>query len=63
MNTSPPAVTIAPPRLGEPSAGPVVAALEERLFDPDFRPEWELTEPLPLEGADYLYEFAASLFL
>ena len=45
------------------AAGPVVAALEERLFEPDFRPEWELTEPLPLEGADYLYEFAASLFL
>jgi hypothetical protein len=37
--------------------------VEERLFLPDFRPEWELTEPLPLSGAEYLYEALASLFL
>ena len=45
------------------AAGPVVTALEEQLFLPDFRPEWELKEPLPLNGEDYLYEPLASLFL
>ena len=44
------------------AAGPVVTALEEQLFLPDFRPEWELTEPLPLSFADYLAEAGASLF-
>jgi cardiolipin synthase A/B len=44
------------------AAGPVVTALEEQLFLPDFRPEWELKEPLPLGCADYLAESAASLF-
>ena len=44
------------------TAGPVVDALEERLFQADFRPEWELTEPLPLGFADYLAEAEASLF-
>src|SRR5207253_4588840 len=29
-------------------AGPMITALEEALFLPDFRPEWELTEPLPV---------------
>ncbi len=41
------------------SAGPAIAELEERLFLADFRPEWELTEPLPLSPLDYLYEFIA----
>jgi cardiolipin synthase len=43
--------------------GPLIAELERRLFLPDFRPEWELTEPLPLSAAEYLYEALASLFL
>ena len=36
--------------------GPVVTALESDLFEPDFRPEWELTEPLPLTGPEYFFE-------
>ncbi|MFL5245729.1 MAG: phospholipase D-like domain-containing protein [Gemmataceae bacterium] len=43
--------------------GPVVTALESDLFEPDFRPEWELTEPLPLTGPEYFFEGLASLFL
>ncbi len=43
-------------------AGSAIGELEERLFLPDFRPDWELTAPLPLTGADYLYEAVASLF-
>jgi cardiolipin synthase len=45
------------------SAGPVVAELEERLFRPDFRPEWELHAPLPLAPGDRAAELLASLFL
>jgi cardiolipin synthase len=44
-------------------AGPMIDNLEERLFLPDFRPEWELTHPLPLTGSEYLDEIIASLFL
>jgi cardiolipin synthase len=44
-------------------AGPVLAALEQELFLPDFRPEWELTEPLPVTAVDYWYELLASLFM
>jgi cardiolipin synthase len=43
--------------------GPVVAELEEGLFLPDFRPEWELTAPLPVTTSEYLAEALASLFL
>jgi cardiolipin synthase len=43
--------------------GPLIAELEEILFLPDFRPEWELAEPLPLRGTEYVYEALASLFL
>lgn len=42
------------------SGGPVIRELEERVFLPDFRPEWELTEPLPLSPLDYLYEIIAA---
>lgn len=41
------------------NAGPVVREIEERLFFPDLKPAWELTEPLPLSPIDYLYELAA----
>jgi cardiolipin synthase len=45
------------------AAGPVLAALERELFLPDFRAEWELTEPLPVTATDYWYELLASLFM
>ncbi len=44
-------------------AGPVIADLEDVLFLPDFRPEWELTEPLPVTAEDYFWEAVASLFM
>jgi cardiolipin synthase len=44
-------------------AGPVIGELEERLFLEDFRPEWELTQPLPLRGQDLLAEPIAGTFL
>jgi phosphatidylserine/phosphatidylglycerophosphate/cardiolipin synthase-like enzyme len=44
-------------------AGPVLTALEHELFLPDFRPQWELTEPLPVTAVDYWYELLASLFM
>jgi phosphatidylserine/phosphatidylglycerophosphate/cardiolipin synthase-like enzyme len=44
-------------------AGPLIQALEEELFLPDFRPEWEVTEPLPVTPMDYASEVIASLFL
>jgi cardiolipin synthase len=45
------------------SAGPVIAELEQRVFLADFRPEWELHEPLPLTHGDRAAELLASLFL
>jgi cardiolipin synthase len=45
------------------SAGPLIEEVEERLFETDFRPEWELTHPLPLTCYDYLCELLASLAL
>jgi cardiolipin synthase len=42
---------------------PALAELEERLFRADFRPEWELHEPLPLSPGDYAGELFAGLFL
>jgi phosphatidylserine/phosphatidylglycerophosphate/cardiolipin synthase-like enzyme len=42
---------------------PALAELEERLFRADFRPEWELHEPLPLSPGDYSGELFAGLFL
>lgn len=44
------------------SDGPVIRELEERVFLPAFRPEWELAEPLPVSPLDYLYELIASTF-
>jgi cardiolipin synthase len=45
------------------SAGPLIADLEEKLFLADFRPEWELLKPMPLEWYDYFSEVVASLML
>jgi cardiolipin synthase len=44
-------------------AGPLIGEIEERLFHTDFRPEWELTEPLHLNWGDYACELLASLAL
>ena len=43
------------------SDGPFIGELEERLFQADFNPEWELTAPLELTPSDYFYEFIASI--
>ncbi len=45
------------------SAGPVIAELEERLFRPACRDDWELKEPLPLSLCDRAWELLAGLFL
>jgi cardiolipin synthase A/B len=42
---------------------PALAELEECLFRADFRPEWELHQPLPLSACDYAGELLAGLFL
>jgi cardiolipin synthase len=44
-------------------AGPVIGELEDRLFQLDLRPEWELKERLTTSPRDYLSELASSLFL
>jgi cardiolipin synthase len=45
------------------SGGTLVTELEERVFFADFRPEWELHEPVPVTAHDYLAELVASLLL
>jgi cardiolipin synthase len=45
------------------AAGPIIAELEEKLFQEDFRPEWEVTAPLPVGLDDYLCELVATLML
>jgi cardiolipin synthase len=44
-------------------AGPIVALLEEKLFQSDFRPEWEVKEPLPVNLGDLACELLASWLL
>jgi cardiolipin synthase len=44
-------------------AGPLIEELEQRLFLTDFRPEWELCKPLPVNMKDYWCEFLANIFL
>jgi cardiolipin synthase A/B len=44
-------------------AGPAIAELEERLFLPAFRDEWELKEPLPISAHDRALDLLAGLFL
>lgn len=43
--------------------GPLIDELEDRLFLPDFQPEWERKEPFRLRPWEYLFEAMASLFL
>jgi cardiolipin synthase len=43
--------------------GPVLAEVEEKVFQTGFRPEWELHEPLALSATDYVCELIASCFL
>src|SRR5207247_11235343 len=45
------------------SSGPLLAELEQSLFDPDFRPDWEVTKPLAVNLGDYLCEAVATLLL
>lgn len=45
------------------AAGPIVKEIEDRLFQPDFRPEWELKEPLPVTIKDYACDFLAGFCL
>jgi cardiolipin synthase len=45
------------------SHGPLIGELEARVFLTDFRPEWEVLDPLPLAGYEFLIEPIASLFL
>jgi cardiolipin synthase len=42
--------------------GPIIAEMEDRLFRADFRPEWELTEPLTVTAFDHLLDFLAGTF-
>jgi cardiolipin synthase len=44
-------------------AGAVIAELEQSLFLADFRPEWEVTAPLPVNLGDYACEMLATLVL
>src|SRR5262249_51491126 len=41
-------------------AGSVIAEVEDRVFRPSLRPDWELKHPLPLSPIDYFYEMVAS---
>jgi cardiolipin synthase A/B len=45
------------------STCPLVHAVEQQLFEADFRPEWELTKPLPLTWRDHACEVLASFCL
>jgi cardiolipin synthase len=45
------------------SGSPMIGDLEQRLFLPDMRPEWEMSNPLPLSFDDWLSEWVASLCL
>lgn len=44
-------------------ASPVIRELEECLFQRDFRPQWELTQPLPVSIKDHLAELLASMYM
>ncbi len=43
-------------------AGPAIRQLEEELLVPDFRPDWELKEPLPVTARDCASEVLACIF-
>jgi cardiolipin synthase len=45
------------------AAGPLIGEIEERLFLPDFRPEWELKQPFALSASDYAWELLGGFFL
>ncbi len=44
------------------SHGPLVGQLEAQLFLPDFRPDWEVVEPLPWVRCQFVAELIASIF-
>jgi cardiolipin synthase len=43
--------------------GPKVAEVEERLFEADFCPDWEMKELFPLTAQDYFWEIVSSVWL
>jgi cardiolipin synthase len=45
------------------SGCPLIGQLEQTLFLPDLRSEWEMTQPLPVSLCDYYAEFLAGLCL
>jgi cardiolipin synthase len=45
------------------SGCPLIAQLEDRLFLPDQRPEWEMAQPVSVGPGDYLAELITSLCL
>jgi cardiolipin synthase len=45
------------------SAGPLIDDVEQRLFQVDFCPEWELKKPLPASACDYAWEVLSSFCL
>jgi cardiolipin synthase len=44
-------------------SGPVIQELEERVFQVDFNPEWEVKEPLPVTVRDHIRGLVGSLLL
>lgn len=45
------------------SGGALLDEIEQRVFRPDFRPEWELHSPLHVTPCDYFYELLGGLCL
>jgi cardiolipin synthase len=45
------------------AGGPLLAEVEERVFGPDLRPDWEVREPFPVSAPEYLDELLAGLFM
>ena len=45
------------------SIGPLIDEVEQRIFLTDFRPEWEVKQPLEVNLGDYLCEVIANLVL
>jgi cardiolipin synthase A/B len=43
------------------AAGPALGEVEDRLFRPDFRPDWEMIKPFALSAGDYFWELLSSV--
>jgi cardiolipin synthase len=44
-------------------AGPVLNDIEEQVFEPDLRPDWEVQGPFSVTPSEYLDELLAALFM